>query len=159
MTTCIKSIAQCNPRRGDGAETEPNAKKWLRRCDFDRRSVQIRQTVDAILVPASELSSLLEDEPAWHLACSSFLTMDLAHQKRPLEAIRRARVRSEGTGQCSACFFRFAGKSACAAFPRGIPAAIASGRFDHTKSHPGDGGIRFLSRGEIRALNHSTGGE
>lgn len=159
MTTSIKSIAQCNPCRGDGDGTESKAQEWLRRCDFDRLSVQIRQTVDAILVPASELSSLLEHQPAWHLVCSPVLAMDLAHQKRPLEAIRRARVRSEGTGQCSACFFRFTGKSACAAFPRGIPAAIASGRFDHTKSHPGDGGIRFLSRGEIRALNRSTGGE
>jgi hypothetical protein len=55
---------------------------------------------------------------------------------------------------CSGCFFRFAGKRACAAFPKGIPAVIAAGRFDHTKPYPNDGGIRFLSRQEVRALLH-----
>jgi hypothetical protein len=55
---------------------------------------------------------------------------------------------------CSGCFFRFAGKRACAAFPKGIPAAIAAGRFDHTRPYPNDGGIRFLSGQEVRALLH-----
>jgi hypothetical protein len=56
------------------------------------------------------------------------------------------------TSQCSRCFFRFTGKRACAAFPKGIPAAITAGRFDHTKPYLNDGGIRFLSRQEVRAL-------
>lgn len=56
------------------------------------------------------------------------------------------------TSACSRCFFRFTGKRACAAFPKGIPAAIAAGRFDHTKRYRNDGGIRFLSKQEVRAL-------
>ena len=31
----------------------------------------------------------------------------------------------------------------CAAFPKGIPAGILDGRFDHTQPHTGDHGIRF----------------
>ncbi len=31
----------------------------------------------------------------------------------------------------------------CAAFPQGIPAAIARDEFDHSAPYPGDNGIRF----------------
>ena len=31
----------------------------------------------------------------------------------------------------------------CSAFPNGIPTEIASGKFDHRKPHPDDGGIVF----------------
>jgi hypothetical protein len=31
----------------------------------------------------------------------------------------------------------------CAAFPEGIPAAIAEGSFVHTEEFPGDNGLRF----------------
>ena len=31
----------------------------------------------------------------------------------------------------------------CTVFPRGIPAAFWTGRKEHTKPYPGDGGIRF----------------
>ena len=46
--------------------------------------------------------------------------------------------------QCVRCIFKMAGKSVCVAFPRGIPPDILSGRFDHTRPHEGDGGIRFV---------------
>ncbi|MGW6566423.1 hypothetical protein [Streptomyces sp. NPDC054975] len=31
----------------------------------------------------------------------------------------------------------------CAAFPRGIPADISPGGFDHRRPYPGDGGVLF----------------
>jgi hypothetical protein len=34
-------------------------------------------------------------------------------------------------------------RPACDAFPSGIPADIAEGRFDHINPHEGDHGIRF----------------
>ena len=48
--------------------------------------------------------------------------------------------------QCRRCMFWFSDTLTCVAFPRGIPADIADGRFDHAKSYPGDGDIRFLPR-------------
>ena len=46
--------------------------------------------------------------------------------------------------QCSHCIFKMASKPGCVAFPRGIPADIVAGLFDHSKPHDGDGGIRFV---------------
>jgi len=46
--------------------------------------------------------------------------------------------------QCTSCLFKMAGKPVCVAFPRGIPADIIAGRFDHIQPHEGDGGIRFV---------------
>ena len=51
-------------------------------------------------------------------------------------------TRSTGS-QCAGCIFKMAGKQLCVAFPRGIPADIITGRFDHIQPHEGDGGIRF----------------
>jgi hypothetical protein len=52
--------------------------------------------------------------------------------------------RPSATSQCARCIFKINGRAACVAFPRGIPADILTGRFDHTVSHVGDGGIRFV---------------
>lgn len=49
------------------------------------------------------------------------------------------------TGACARCIFKMAGKSACVAFPRGIPAEILAGQFDHSQPYEGDGGIRFVA--------------
>jgi len=46
--------------------------------------------------------------------------------------------------QCDRCIFRFAGQLTCVAFPKRIPAEIATGQFDHSKPYEGDGGIRFV---------------
>ncbi len=48
------------------------------------------------------------------------------------------------SSQCARCIFKMAGKQVCVAFPRGIPAEIVTGGFDHTQPHAGDGGIRFV---------------
>lgn len=48
------------------------------------------------------------------------------------------------SGQCARCIFKMAGRLACVAFPRSIPAAIISGVYDHTKPYEGDGGIGFV---------------
>jgi hypothetical protein len=46
--------------------------------------------------------------------------------------------------QCPVCVqFRVGSGMTCDAFPEGIPPEIATGRHDHTKPYPGDGGIRF----------------
>jgi hypothetical protein len=50
---------------------------------------------------------------------------------------------AEPIRQCDRCVFRLQGKSACVAFPWGIPPEIREGRFDHRQPHPGDGGFRF----------------
>ncbi|HVO28242.1 MAG TPA: hypothetical protein VMW56_31940 [Candidatus Margulisiibacteriota bacterium] len=53
--------------------------------------------------------------------------------------------RTQVTGsQCARCIFKMAGREVCVAFPRGIPADIITGRFDHMQPHDGDGGIRFV---------------
>lgn len=48
------------------------------------------------------------------------------------------------SNQCARCIFKMAGKQVCVAFPRGIPADIITGHFDHIQPHEGDGGIRFV---------------
>lgn len=53
--------------------------------------------------------------------------------------------------QCTRCIFKMAGKPVCVAFPRGIPADVVAGRFDHTRAHEGDGGIRFVPLRRQRA--------
>jgi hypothetical protein len=58
--------------------------------------------------------------------------------------------------QCDCCMFRLGG-SHCVAFPRGIPAEILAGRFDHTQPYPGDGDIRFLQR-SVAAYAAGTNG-
>jgi hypothetical protein len=53
-------------------------------------------------------------------------------------------VRMNVPRQCSNCTHLRDGKLwTCDAFPRGIPAAILTNQFDHTKAFPGDHGIRF----------------
>jgi hypothetical protein len=61
-------------------------------------------------------------------------------------------VAATASTQCERCFFRFVGKSTCAAFPNGIPAIIALGHFRHTEPYAGDNGIRFLPRWEVWAF-------
>jgi hypothetical protein len=46
--------------------------------------------------------------------------------------------------QCERCIFRFADQLTCVAFPKGVPAEIIHGRFDHRQPFEGDGGIRFV---------------
>jgi hypothetical protein len=58
----------------------------------------------------------------------------------------------QASSQCARCIFKMAGKHVCVAFPRGIPADIIGGRFDHSQPHEGDGGIRFVSLRE-RTVN------
>jgi hypothetical protein len=60
--------------------------------------------------------------------------------------LARPEMRAAEAAQCQSCMFWLAGTARCVAFPRGIPGDIAGGRFDHTKSYPGDGDIRFLPR-------------
>lgn len=49
--------------------------------------------------------------------------------------------------QCSQCkHLRDGGRWTCDAFPSGIPSAILTNKFDHTKPYPGDRGIRFERR-------------
>ena len=55
------------------------------------------------------------------------------------------------TNQCTHCIFKMANKPACVAFPRGIPADIIAGLFDHSNPHDGDGGIRFVPSCRPRA--------
>lgn len=45
--------------------------------------------------------------------------------------------------QCNECVHLFAGKTACAAFPDGIPKEILLNRHDHREAYPGDKGVRF----------------
>jgi hypothetical protein len=54
------------------------------------------------------------------------------------------------TAQCDRCVFAFANANGCAAFPNGIPAEIADGKFDHSKPYLGDSGIRFIPRRDER---------
>jgi len=60
--------------------------------------------------------------------------------------VARPETRAVETAQCQRCMFWLGGSTRCVAFPRGIPRDIADGRFDHTRSYPGDGDIRFLPR-------------
>jgi hypothetical protein len=45
--------------------------------------------------------------------------------------------------QCLSCKHIHKGYFTCAAFPKGIPDKIFTGKFDHQKQFPGDKGIRF----------------
>ncbi len=53
--------------------------------------------------------------------------------------------------QCERCLLRLVDRSACVAFPNGIPADIFDGRFDHTQPYPDDGGFRFFPHQPPRA--------
>ena len=44
---------------------------------------------------------------------------------------------------CGKCKHYINKKSACTAFPGGIPAEILEGEHDHRKPYPGDNGIRY----------------
>ena len=46
-------------------------------------------------------------------------------------------------GKCNRCRHVSNDGLTCEAFPEGIPAEILTGKHDHTKAFPGDGGIRF----------------
>ena len=53
-------------------------------------------------------------------------------------------VRVIKPAQCTICrHLRDDRRWTCAAFPKGIPAAILTNRADHTLPFPGDKGIRF----------------
>jgi hypothetical protein len=43
--------------------------------------------------------------------------------------------------QCNTCILRIGGTATCAAFPEKIPIEILTGRHDHSKPFPGDGGV------------------
>ena len=58
--------------------------------------------------------------------------------------------------ECARCIFKMAGKQVCVAFPRGIPAEIVTGGFDHTQPHAGDGGIRFVPLRRSRSDRQSA---
>ena len=45
--------------------------------------------------------------------------------------------------QCNDCKHHIRGTATCKAFPERIPREITSGRHDHHKPYPGDGGIHF----------------
>lgn len=44
--------------------------------------------------------------------------------------------------QCTMCI-HYRGKRKCKAFPGKIPEVVFTGKHDHTKPFPGDGGVRF----------------
>ena len=83
--------------------------------------------------------------------------MSTRSEKRQMELVIPEPARRGKTARCDRCFYLFSGQSACAAFPGGIPDAISSGRVDHTKPYPGDGGIRFLAREEIETILDEVG--
>lgn len=64
-------------------------------------------------------------------------SLDTAVVVRPLHA--RVRFFSAQCGRCR----HLVSLGSCAAFPAGIPLAIAQSRHDHRQPFPGDGGIRF----------------
>ena len=45
--------------------------------------------------------------------------------------------------QCRKCRFWAEGTTTCRAYPDGIPRAILTGSYDHTKPYSGDRGFRF----------------
>lgn len=45
--------------------------------------------------------------------------------------------------RCHLCLHKFAGIPGCAAFPRGIPHALAAGEVMHETPYPNDQGIMF----------------
>lgn len=49
--------------------------------------------------------------------------------------------------QCLECA-HYEGALTCKAYPEGIPAEIATGKHDHRKPYPGDGGVRFKAATE-----------
>jgi len=58
-------------------------------------------------------------------------------------ADRDLRGISIGAAKCNRCRHVSNDGLTCEAFPEGIPAEILTGKHDHTKAFPGDGGIRF----------------
>ena len=61
--------------------------------------------------------------------------------------VQSVRPDSNVSRQCFTCIHLFltAETLCCAAFPDGIPEAIITGDFDHSKPYPGDHGIRYES--------------
>ncbi len=59
--------------------------------------------------------------------------------------------------QCERCLLRLIDRSACVAFPNGIPADIFDGWFDHTQPYPDDGGFRFFPHKPPRAPEEAFG--
>ena len=60
------------------------------------------------------------------------------------------RMSGDGTvtsPQCHDCQNYYVGTLNCAAFPKGIPRDILSGKVDHKTPFDGDNGIRWIKKG------------
>jgi hypothetical protein len=68
-------------------------------------------------------------------------------QAQNLEKFQREMVDDifGGMPQCDSCV-HFQSGNLCAAFPDGIPLDIISGKHDHKKPYPGDGGILYEAK-------------
>jgi len=85
--------------------------------------------------------------------CFSRIGPRTAAQEARREALRVGRqVEGRPTGEAPLCWYcrhRVEGTWTCAAFPDGIPEAIADGDFDHRAQYRGDEGIRFEPRSDM----------